>query len=165
MKTFFAVFFGILAAAAVIAGIFALSSVRESSVRAQRVHDSLMPSELRSISVACETYKATYGYFPKELVDLDATRCAAFSGPHCAGLIDEMLASGRLFDYSFNYQVTRTSGAGRVLAYTVTVTRTPENRRDSKNYFVDQSGVIRVTSESRPATASDIPWIDQQGAQ
>jgi hypothetical protein len=66
------------------------------------------------------------------------------------GLIDSALESGVKDGYVFGM-----GGFGNV--FTVNATPLTYGSTGSRSFFSDESGVIRYTRESRPATAEDLP--------
>ncbi len=73
-----------------------------------------------------------------------------------AGLIDSVLATGTKGYYVLTYTPGPRDAKGRITSYTLTA-RTLKYEGDDKNYYSDQTGVIRFTQEDRPATAADPP--------
>jgi len=156
MKTFLAVFFGILAAAAVIAGIVGVIRLVEQEQRATQVRREIPVLRVRTINTACITYQATYDRYPETLGQLGPSPGGggSYSAEH-AGFIDEVFASGKVGGYTFSYCPTKRDRRGRVVGYAVTATRDPVSTWAIRNYFTDESGVIRSTLENRPATSGD----------
>jgi hypothetical protein len=126
---------------------------------------------LRTINTAMVTYDSTYLHgFAPSLAALGppppspAGAPAAAASPSClgAGLIDDILASGGKNGYIFQLSAGPSTGkdaqgcATGIQTYSITAR--PINRKTGRNsYFTDQSGVIRSTSEDRPATVNDTP--------
>jgi hypothetical protein len=165
MKTFLAVFFGILAAALIILLVVAyfvggrLKQEQMAQFRAFDIQEA--QAHLRTINVACTTYRSTYEKgFPEKLADLGSTQCQAFSGPHCAGLIDEVLASGSISGYNIIYKPTRLGRSGLVKGYQVWASPQKAAKPPLRSFYVDQTGVIRFTDEGRPASENDPPLGD-----
>jgi hypothetical protein len=154
---FLAVFFGILAAVAVIGAIFQVSRLMEQSEKAAAERRGLPALRMRTIATACIVYDSTYGGYPEHLSDLGFAPSAP-SNEH-AGLIDEILASGKIDGFLVVYTPTKRESHGRPVGYTVTMTRDKPRQFYPYNYFVDETGVIRFTSEVRPAAATDPPII------
>lgn len=158
MRTFFAVFFGILAGVAVIGGIiWVIGRVKE--IKQAAALESEMPAQhLKSISIACDTYRAKFGRFPNELADLGykdgKIEGNILEDPRHAGLLDPMLTSGKNGGYVLTYKVDNTDRQGYATAYSVTAS---PDHGDGKRFFVDQTGIVRFTAEKRPATATDLP--------
>jgi len=66
-------------------------------------------------------------------------------------LIEDVLASGEKSGYVFKYQ--------RISNETYSIVARPKQfgTAGTRNFFTDQSGVIRVTNEDREATVNDEP--------
>ncbi len=96
-------------------------------------------SSTRKIVTSQETYSATVGK-GNYAVDLEPLWDAA--------LIDTLLASGTKHGYAFS-----TSGA--TSTFTVNARPLTYGPDGTRNFFADESGVIRYTREDRPATVED----------
>jgi hypothetical protein len=109
---------------------------------------------LRTIHTAEVVYAATYksGYSPT-LAALGVKPGWKNPTPEAAGLIDEELTAGKKDGYMFAYRPGKPE-KGLISTYTVTA-RPIERRKGLRSFFSDQTGVIRWTAESRPATARD----------
>ena len=90
---------------------------------------------MRTLSTAMESFRAAQSppAYPTNLTDLNAT-----SPPY----IDDVLASGNKSGYTFAY--TQTSAN----EYDVVATPQTANVTGVRDFFVDQSGVVRVGSDS-----------------
>ncbi len=166
MKTFLAVFFGILAAVLVVflVGSFFLGAYLKrqemAKLRAWDLQEAV--AHLRTINTACVTYQSTYEKgFPEKLADLGSVRCQAFSGPHCAGLIDEILASGNIGGYTFIYKPTWIRSR-QVRGYQVWASPQKHTDPPLRSFYSDQTGVIRYTDENRAASENDAPVADDE---
>jgi hypothetical protein len=73
-----------------------------------------------------------------------------------AELIDAVLASGRKSGYLFILSTAPPDFSGRIMHYAV-VARPQQYRSGRRNFFMDESGVERFTTEDRPATINDPP--------
>jgi hypothetical protein len=69
--------------------------------------------------------------------------------------IDAALASGAKSGYVFALTPAALDSAGHITKFTVTATPQTFEKTGARNFFVDESGVIRATPENRRATASD----------
>ena len=89
---------------------------------------------MRTLSTAMEGYRAAQSppAYPANLTDLNAS-----NPPY----IDSVLASGNKSGYTFTL-----GGGGNV--YTVTAAPQTANVTGVRNFFVDQSGVVRVGNSS-----------------
>jgi hypothetical protein len=65
------------------------------------------------------------------------------------------LASGKKSDYVFRYNAGAADRRGRIEAYTVTASPVVFGKTGLKNFFTDETGVIRETSQDREATRTD----------
>ncbi len=103
---------------------------------------------LRTLNTALVTYAATYPDvgFAKDLAALGGNGGDA----NGAGLIDSVLASGEKSGYRFELH---SSGA----TYEIVARPIRFGETGKRNFFTDETGVIRFTSEDRPATAADRP--------
>jgi hypothetical protein len=115
---------------------------------------------LRTINTAEETYRATYkkGY-SLTLKVLGPPPSGAPASPAAAGLIDDVLASGRKTGYTFTYTPGPVNSAGQITTYSVTAVPSDPTCTQWGRHFTDETGIIRQTLENRPATAQDPPII------
>lgn len=158
MKTFLAVFFGILAAGLVILGIFAFIQFMGEQEMAVETRRQLPRSHLRLIATACITYQAMFGGYPENLTDLRSGVTPSLRpDPRRAGLIPEYLAAGKVSGYLYIYKAGKRDRRGRVVGYTVTAIREKAEGSYILNFFVDETGIIRSTLEDRAATGADPP--------
>ncbi len=121
---------------------------------------------LRTTNTAAITYASTYknGY-PPSLAVLGPPKDFGKENCNTAGLMDELLASGQRSHYVFKYtpgaplEKPPSAGCPRgVKSYTVTARPIKYKDTDeTPNFFTDETGVIRITREDRPATAQDEP--------
>ena len=113
---------------------------------------------LRTINTAEETYRATYkkGYSPT-LKALAPPSNGAPASPAAAGLIDDVLASGRKTGYTFTYTPGPVNSAGQITTYSVTAVPSDPTCTQWGRHFTDETGIIRQTLDNRPATAQDPP--------
>lgn len=120
------------------------------------VNQGSAAGSLRTINTAQTTYAETYkkGYSPS-LKALGPPPGNGQPSASAAGLIDDVLASGKKSGYFFVYMPGSPDKAGHIKTYTL-VAR-PVNGAGTNSYFSDESGLIRQTSEDRLATAKDPP--------
>ncbi len=115
-------------------------------------------SSLRTINTAEVTYASTYDHgFTPSLAALGPPPGNAQPSVSAAGLIDSVLAGGVKSHYRFTYMPGPPDKVGHVATYTVSARPLKYGRNGQNSYFTDESGVIRQTSEDRPATAKDPP--------
>ena len=173
MKTFWAVFFAILAAAAVLAVVLSVViQIRRQTLSAEnrliakealarRIVDwneESAVASLRTINTSEITYHSSFPSFPSYSRDLASLGPGVVvPNPNHAGLIDEVLASGKKSDYVFRYNAGAADRRGRIEAYTVTASPVVFGKTGLKNFFMDETGVIRETFEDREATRTDPP--------
>ncbi len=112
---------------------------------------------LRTINTAEITYASTYtvGY-TSTLAQLGPAPGAPTppATSTAAGLIDRVLASGKKSGYTFTYRPGALDAKRIISTYSVTAR---PSCKENASFFTDQSGVIRMTSEDRPATVDDRP--------
>lgn len=153
------------------APLLGLVIIMDSTVRSTAaVNQASAVLSLRDINSAMTTYQSTYrnGFAP-DLKVLGppspagpSGRTSAAASCQAAGLIDKVLASGRMRGYIFELtpgpRTENTSPGCPVAVQTYAVTARPMTPQSGgTNYFTDQTGVIRSTSENRRATAADPP--------
>jgi hypothetical protein len=122
------------------------------------VNQASAVGSLRTINTAEITYAETYktGYSPS-LGALGPPTGGSTESASAAGLFDSVLAGGLKSGYKFTYTPGPPDKAGHVKTYTV-VARPVEYGKSGKiSFFTDESGIIRMTEEDRPATAKDPP--------
>lgn len=114
---------------------------------------------LRIINTAQITYASTYPErgFATSLQQLGPPDSGQAVGPEAADLIDPMLVSGRKNCYQFVFIPGKPDEKGRVRSYSASVQPYKYGYPSQWSFFTDESGVIRSTSEDRPATAQDQP--------
>ncbi len=112
---------------------------------------------LRTISTAEINYSLTFdkGY-SASLRELGPPSEGEQPSASAAYFIDSELASGTKAGYVFTYTPGPRDAKGRITSYALTA-RTLKYEGGDKNYYSDQTGVIRFTQEDRPATAQDPP--------
>ncbi len=86
-----------------------------------------------------------------------AATLAELGPPPGADLIEQRLASGEDRGYQFTVVTGPGQPTGRIVSYTVRARPLKYGRTGCRSFFTDESGVIRLTKEDRPATADDPP--------
>jgi type II secretory pathway pseudopilin PulG len=110
---------------------------------------------LRTINVAAITYASTYNEgYPPTLVSLGPPASGLPPSASAAGLIDEVLASGRKSGYAFTYTAGEKDSEGRIEAYTVHADPITPGSTGLNYYFTDQSGVIREEHDKQATEQS-----------
>lgn len=115
--------------------------------------------DLREINNAQATYAETYkiGYSPS-LLALGPSASNQPPSVSAASLIDSVVAGGRKHDYTYSYSPGPRNASGRITTYTVLARPVKFGIWEgtgTRDYFTDESGIIRWTSEDRPAIAKD----------
>lgn len=106
-------------------------------------------ANLSNLVTALVSYSAGFSEMPDRIDMLGGPAEGEPTADH-AGLIEQELASTHVQSgYKFEYQ--RTS----VDSYQITARPLEFGKSGSRNFFADESGVIRVTDEDRPATVND----------
>lgn len=104
---------------------------------------------LRTINVAQVEYARTHPDrgFASSLAEL---------GPGSDDpLIDSVLASGKKSSYVFILTAAPPDSHGRIVRYGITARPQHYGKNIKHNFFTDESGVLRFTTENRAATAQD----------
>jgi type IV pilus assembly protein PilA len=96
---------------------------------------------LRTLNTACITYSTIYGGYPHALSNLGPATNATSTA---ADLIDSVLASGTKSGYIFVYTPTASDTSGNVLSYSIAAQPVKIGVTGQRDFFTDQSGVIRV---------------------
>src|SRR5712691_3353882 len=99
---------------------------------------------LRSVNTACVTYSTTYGTgYPAALSNLGP---AATATAATADLIDSVLAAGTKSGYTFTYTAAAPDAAGNINTYTITAVPVNIGTTGQRQFFTNQSGVIRANA-------------------
>src|SRR5271169_3116904 len=98
---------------------------------------------LRTINTAAVSYFTTYGIgYPSTIAKLGP---AASATSATADLIDSVLASGAKSGYSFSFS-SAAAVSGSVNQYAITATPLSAGVTGQRQFFTDQSGVIRANA-------------------
>jgi type IV pilus assembly protein PilA len=115
---------------------------------------------LRTLNTAEVTYASTFTHgYSSSLAELGPSPGGdkgPFTEAH-AGLVDKELASGVKNGYTFIYTPGERTASGRIDTYTVSARPIKHGETGTNSFFTGDSGVIRYTTEDRPATAKDPP--------
>ncbi len=106
---------------------------------------------LRSINTACVSYSTSYGGYPPALSNLGPGSPANAT---TADLVDSVLASGTKSGYKFTYAAGAKDANGNVLSYTVNGDPVTVGTTGQRQFFTDQSGVIRANTGGAATVAS-----------
>jgi type IV pilus assembly protein PilA len=115
-------------------------------------------ASLRTYNTAIVSYQTTYGTDPT--TNFSELGPAATPSSTAADLVDNLLgaANPNKSGYVFTYTPTPPSGtATAVTQYTVTAYPETYNVTGQRNFFTDQSGVIRQSTSSTQANVSSTP--------
>ncbi len=147
--------FGAYAGTAVILATFFLPNLtnpRRNAAEASPV------GSLRSINTAEITYASTYTKgFSASLEALGPPHANTAPTENAADLIDEWLARGHKLGYEFSYHPGPPDAGGTISTYALTARPVEFGRSGCRNFFTDQSEVIRSIKEDRSANAHDSP--------
>jgi type II secretory pathway pseudopilin PulG len=117
-------------------------------------NESSAVGSVRTLNTALVSYQAQYGHFPETMGAL-ASNGNTTPSETGAMLIDEVLAKGEKSGYRFAYEHGAPS-AGQTEGYTVTATPLVQNSSGVRNFFSDETGVIRC-ARSAPADKESPP--------
>ncbi len=117
--------------------------------------ESAAVGALRTINTAEAVYANTYnaGYSPTLKV-LGPPPKGGQPSATAADLVDNSLTGGKKHGYTFTYKAGPPDSMGHIDTYAVTA-RPIRWRRGLKNFYTDQTGVIRWTLNSRQANTLD----------
>lgn len=114
---------------------------------------------LQTINQTEVTYSSIYSQgFSPTLAALGGPDNAPAT-PSAAGLLDNhVIPSGHVSGYTLTYTSGPKDANGKIQTYTISARPDAYYQRDGlPSYFTDQTGVIRMTKEDRPATVNDPP--------
>ena len=100
---------------------------------------------IRTINTVSVQYSTTYGGYPTSLQALGGP-AGGTAAASSAELIDNVLAAGTKSGYTFTFTTGATDGNGNVVAYTLTGVPTSIGTTGQRQFFTDQSGVIRANA-------------------
>jgi type IV pilus assembly protein PilA len=106
---------------------------------------------MRTINTTATQYSTTYGGYPPSLVSLGGP-AGGTATSSSAELIDAVLAGGTKSGYTFTYTTGATDANGNILTYTLTGAPTSIGVTGQRQFFTDESGVIRANA----AGAADV---------
>jgi hypothetical protein len=120
-------------------------------------HEPPAVQALRTLNTVEVTYASTYitGY-SATLEQLGRSKDGVPSASH-AGLVDDELAAGVKSGYRFKYVTQPDPTTGRFEKFQIYADPADGGASGERHYFTDESAVIRVTTENRPANAQDMP--------
>ncbi len=101
---------------------------------------------LRTLNTASVAYSTTYGTYPPGLSNLGP---ATTPSSTAADLVDSVLSSGTKSGYTFTW----TAGTGN-LSYSITAAPSTAGVTGQRNFYTDQSGVIRANATGTANSSS-----------
>ena len=104
---------------------------------------------LRTINTASVAYSTTYGTYPTALSNLGPISGGGSVSSSTADLIDSVLAGGTKSGYTFTFA----PGSGNY-TYTLTAVPTSAGVTGQRDFYTDQSGVIRANATGSATSAS-----------
>jgi type IV pilus assembly protein PilA len=110
---------------------------------------------MRTINTTAVEYSTTYGGYPATLSSLGGPAGGSATSSS-AELVDAVLAGGTKSGYTFSYTTGSTDSSGNVLAYTLTGIPTSVGSTGQRQFFTDQTGVIRANTAGA-ATVNSTP--------
>jgi type IV pilus assembly protein PilA len=110
---------------------------------------------MRTINTTSVEYSTTYGGYPPSLASLGGPAGGSATSSS-AELIDAVLAGGTKSGYTFAYTTGATDSNGNFVSYTLTAVPTGVGTTGQRQFFTDQSGVIRANATGA-ATVNSTP--------
>ena len=114
-------------------------------------------SSLRTLNTACITYSSTYGGFPPQMDALAPPAAGVNPDKTKADIVDQVLAglvnTSTKSGYTFTYAPAPVDASGNVPSYTVNADPVVVNQTGLRQFFTDQSGVIRFKVGAKAAVA------------
>jgi type IV pilus assembly protein PilA len=110
---------------------------------------------MRTINTTAVEYSTTYGGYPPSLLAMGGPAGGTATSTS-AELIDAVLAGGTKSGYTFTYTTGATDSNGNFVSYTLTGNPTSVGVTGQREFFTDQSGVIRGNATGS-ATANSTP--------
>lgn len=114
-------------------------------------------ASLRTYNTAIVSYQTTYGTDPSTSFAQLGPATSPSSAQ--ADLVDNLLgsATAQKSGYTFTYAPGAASSAGIISTYTIVAVPQTQNTTGQRQFFTDQSGVIRQTTDGSSPTASSTP--------
>jgi type IV pilus assembly protein PilA len=110
---------------------------------------------LRTVNTTAVEYSTTYGGYPPSLASLGGPAGGSATSSS-AELIDAVLAGGTKSGYTFAYTTGATDSNGNFVSYTLTAVPTGVGTTGQREFFTDQTGVIRANAVGA-ATVNSTP--------
>jgi hypothetical protein len=128
-------------------------------------NEAMVVSELGILNRAEGDYAKTYGKGlarnlnvlgpPPKWYHETADRSGLLGGLGTAFLTDEAGVHITEFGYQFTYNAGEPDEAGKITRYTVSARPTQFGKTGKRNFFMDESGVIRARNSDSPAAKDD----------
>ena len=118
-------------------------------------NESSAVASLRTLNTSIVSYSTTYGTDPASIAVLGPIAAGGTPSSTLADMIDNLLASGTKSGYTFTYTPGAAS-AGVVTSYS-TIAVPLSSSTGQRQFYTDQSGVIRQTTDGSTPTASSTP--------
>jgi type IV pilus assembly protein PilA len=112
-------------------------------------------ASLRTYNTAIVSYQTTYGSDPT--TDLSELGPAATPSSTAADLVDNLLGSATPNKSGYAFTYTPVTGAATVTQYTLIAAPQTFNVTGQRNFFTDQSGVIRQSTTSTQSDVNSTP--------
>lgn len=144
-RTILAVRFGVVALY-----LLALATIiPNSSFFNRKSQEASAVTSLRTINAAQVEYAKTYPDkgFASSLAELGPARGAA--------LINQELANGRRYNYTFTLNSSLPGSSGHVTKYTLSARPNPYGSLGQRSFLTDESGTIHYTAAARAPTVHD----------
>ena len=117
-----------------------------------RANEAAAVANLRTINIANVAYMTTYGIgFAGSLTKLAGNTVIVDS--NAAGLIDEVLASGKKNGYAYSYTPGAADTLGHINFYTITAKPMSPGTTGDRYFFTNQTDIIHF---STAGTATDL---------
>jgi len=127
-------------------------------MRSMWTHQASPLGSIRIINTAEITYASTYdSSFSPTLAALGPPPASGQPSAEHAGLVPDCVSNGECYGYTFTYTPGPRDAAERIHSYTLSARPMKYRETGTISYSTDQTGVIRQTTEDRPATANDPP--------
>jgi type IV pilus assembly protein PilA len=112
-------------------------------------------ASLRTYNTAIVSYQTTYGTDPT--TNLSELGPAATPSSTAADLVDNLLGAATPVKSGYAFTYTPVTGGANVTQYTLIAAPSTFNVTGQRNFFTDQSGVIRQSTTSTQSNVSSTP--------
>jgi type II secretory pathway pseudopilin PulG len=129
--------------------IIAMVAIPQMNKALMGARESGAVREIQAINTAQVQYNSQFGRYAQNLAELGPPASGA-EGPNASGLLPANLASGKKGGHIFNLTLTPTG-------YAITVSPEKYNTDGRKNFYSDETAVIREKWSAELATAADPP--------